>query len=512
MTKQSTSHEHKQTELKFFGHNCYLIDNDETFLLTDPWLSSKGAFFGSWFQYPKNHHLRDQLIYLSARKSGYVFFTHEHQDHFDLETLSLLDKKTTVIIPTYKDRFLYKTIKENGFDCLEISEGSELPLGTKISIKVFISDIGINSDCAILVKTNSFILLNQNDCKIFDRLHEIKEKITYYTVQYSGATWHPVCYINYSDKEKAEISNRKSSNKLTNVVKAIQKLKPNFFIPAAGPAIFPHLDPFLSFGQNNIFIHQDTLNDVLLKNNIHNVIYPIPGDIIDESIIYQQFTPPPTPSYLFAYKENTFDFWSSYSPDFSIIKLEKAINDRLEKIWDLNFECDTLLKFQWGELENEQLVIDLQAKQIIHRCDSVLSKIYILSAEKKYFSLMSSNNLWQDIYLSLRASLYRKPDDFNNFINIFLFSDPHNIRDRFISSLSISTEKILKINKNGVCYEINRYCPHQGADLSIAEINEHNEIECPRHNWRFSLDNNGQSLTSSHSIFAKEIKQILPKP
>jgi len=505
MTKRNTAQGLKKTELRFLGHNCYLINNNETFLLIDPWLTSKGAFCGSWFQYPKNHHLRDEVIHLSNSKPGYVYYTHEHQDHFDLETLSLLSPKTKIIIPAFQDRFLFGTIKETGFDCVEISENFDLSLGEQISLRIYISEVGINRDSAILVKTDNFVFFNQNDCKIFDRLRELKEKITYYSVQFSGATWHPVCYANYSNIEKIKISFRKSSSKINNIVKAIQELRPRFFLPAAGPAIFPYLDSFLSYGRNNIFIHQDTLNDFLSKNNIRNVLYPIPGDIIDDSIISRMFIPPPTPSELQAYKLNTFDFWRSYNTELSVTDLEKAINDRLDQIRDLDFECDTLLKLQWGELESEQLVIDLHSKKIIYQCDIASSKIYILRAERKYFSLMYSGTRWQDIILSLRSSPYRKPDNFNNFINLFLFSDVSNIRNSFVSSLSISTERILKINKSGVCYEMNRYCPHQGADLSHVEINELNEIVCPKHSWRFSLDNEGQSLNSSLSICAKKI-------
>jgi len=502
-----------QTQLRFLGHNCYLIYNDETFLLIDPWFSNKGAFFGSWFQYPKNHHLRDEIIKLSKTKKGYIYFTHEHQDHFDLETLKLLNPNTTVIIPAYKDRFLSKTIQENGFNCVELPENSLFLIGTQISAKVFISEVGINRDSAIFVATDNFTFFNQNDCKIFDRLNEIEEHITYYTVQFSGATWHPVCYTNYSENEKAEISRRKSSNKLANVVRAIQTLNPKFYIPAAGPAIFPYLDPFLSFGRDNIFIHQDILNDALNSNEIHNVLYPMPGDIINESLIGQKFIPAPTPSELEDYVSNTVDFWEKYNPEFSISKFKKAINDRLDKIWDLDFQCETLLQFKWGDERNEQLVVNLQSKEIIDQFEPSKKNIYSLKAEKKYFALMSSNHYrWQDIYLSLRAQPYRKPDNFDNYINLFLFSDPENIREGFISSLMISDERIIKVSPNGECYEMNRYCPHQGADLSDVEINEKNEIICPRHSWRFSLDEMGKSLNSSHTICAKKIKPTPPQP
>ena len=46
-----------------------------------------------------------------------------------------------------------------------------------------------------------------------------------------------------------------------------------------------------------------------------------------------------------------------------------------------------------------------------------------------YFGLMSDPKFrWQDIYLSLRATVSREPDIFNTFINIFLYSDIDNIR------------------------------------------------------------------------------------
>ena len=45
-----------------------------------------------------------------------------------------------------------------------------------------------------------------------------------------------------------------------------------------------------------------------------------------------------------------------------------------------------------------------------------------ISASKAYFSLMSNSSYrWQDIALSLRASVQRKPDMLNAFVNIFLF-------------------------------------------------------------------------------------------
>ena len=59
-----------------------------------------------------------------------------------------------------------------------------------INIRLYIKDIGITHDASILVKTKEFVF-NQNDCKVFDRLSDIREKIDFYSVQFSGANWHP---------------------------------------------------------------------------------------------------------------------------------------------------------------------------------------------------------------------------------------------------------------------------------------------------------------------------------
>jgi UDP-MurNAc hydroxylase len=491
--------------LHFMGHNCYLVDGLETFLLIDPWLSNKGAFFGSWFQYPKNHHLRDEIVNLSVKKKGFVYFSHEHQDHFDLDTLCLLSPNTTIIIPSYRDKFLFKIIKENGFECIELEENKIKFLGESIIVKIFINEVGVNRDSAILVKTNNFVFFNQNDCKIFDRLNEIDEKITYYSVQFSGATWHPACYSNYSAEERIEISQQKNKSKLANVVKAIKSLRPEYFVPAAGPAIFPYLDPQLSYGRDNIFIHQDTLSKALESNDIKNVLFPVPGDIVDKTLIGKKFVLPPTATELESYRENTINFWDLYTSEFSRHDLERVVNERLDQIWDLDFQCDTLLQFRWGESATEQFIIDLEAKRIINEFSVDFDKKYILSADKKYFSLMCSNYRWQDIYLSLRARPCREPDEFNNYINLFLFSDVDNIRDGFMSTLGIPDERVLVKGWDGAVYEINRFCPHQGADLSAAEVNEKQELLCPRHGWRFSLDKSGDVEHGAYSICSKKI-------
>ena len=59
-----------EKNLKFWGHNCFSVTFGNTMLLTDPWFSKSGAFFGSWFQYPKNHHFQSKV--LDMLETGYM--------------------------------------------------------------------------------------------------------------------------------------------------------------------------------------------------------------------------------------------------------------------------------------------------------------------------------------------------------------------------------------------------------------------------------------------------------
>ena len=99
-----------------------------------------------------------------------------------------------------------------------------------------IVDTGVNHDSSAIINIDSKIFVNQNDCKIFDRLSYLENiKVDYYAVQFSGATWHPACY----EIDEVEKISKKVLSKLVGGKKCDQKIKPKYYIPSAGPAVFP---------------------------------------------------------------------------------------------------------------------------------------------------------------------------------------------------------------------------------------------------------------------------------
>ena len=125
-------------------------------------------------------------------------------------------------------------------------------------------------------------------------------------------------------------------------------------------------------------------------------------------------------------------------------------------------------------------------------------------SSKKYFNLMTYKR-WQNVSLSFKSKIVVKPDQFSNDLNLFLFSDLSNIRNNFITTKKRVEERIIVESKNGRCFKIDKYCPHQKADLCNAEIDEDNNLICPVHAWKFNLNNGGKDNRSNLTINSKKI-------
>ena len=61
-------------------------------------------------------------------------------------------------------------------------------------LKLMIVDNGVNHDSTAVFQIDYKIFVNQNDCKIIDKLlYLVNLCVDYYFVQFSGAAWYSVC-------------------------------------------------------------------------------------------------------------------------------------------------------------------------------------------------------------------------------------------------------------------------------------------------------------------------------
>ena len=62
------------------GHAGMLIETASGSILCDPWFLP--AFFGSWFVFPRNDQLGDELLE-RIESADFLYITHLHADHHD---------------------------------------------------------------------------------------------------------------------------------------------------------------------------------------------------------------------------------------------------------------------------------------------------------------------------------------------------------------------------------------------------------------------------------------------
>ena len=69
-------------------------------ILMDPWMSKEGAFDSSWYQFPSNHKLGDEIRETISKtdKEVYIYISHEHKDHFDVPFLKTLEFLTPILV------------------------------------------------------------------------------------------------------------------------------------------------------------------------------------------------------------------------------------------------------------------------------------------------------------------------------------------------------------------------------------------------------------------------------
>ena len=97
-------------EVEVLSNNDHkdIVDiTDDIKILCDPWNSKNPAFYNTWYVYPFNDNL-DWKNYLDV---DVLYVSHLHKDHFDEETLKLLSKDITIVIPEFRQNRLIDKLK-----------------------------------------------------------------------------------------------------------------------------------------------------------------------------------------------------------------------------------------------------------------------------------------------------------------------------------------------------------------------------------------------------------------
>lgn len=522
--------------ITYLGHAGFLVETADAIVVADPWLSPEGAFDSAWMQYPQNHHLaamvREKLE--NSPKQRFLYISHEHKDHYDPAFLGTLRKRDlTLVLARFRRSALRDELASWGAKEIRIcDDGEVIPLPGGGHLKVLVEDAGVNRDSSLLIHAEGRTFLNINDCKLHDRMPRIAREdgpIHVFTGQYSGAIWHPPCY-EYERKQYESISRRKMFSKFEALARSIEALQPQVFLTSAGPACF--LDPELlpiNFEPVNIFPRAEKFFDYLqkrLKNSTTRYFEPMPGDVLDAQTLQwverakDWVEEKGFEAYVQAYAERMRPLFEARRRNLSkqeieaiLVRLACELQRKLDHL-ALHGRVATPLYVGLQELPHVFLRVDFPRRRV-EPVERILdeNRYTMVTRAADIGRVLDGHLIWEDFLLSLRMRLSRKPDHYDHILHAFLAMEAADLPafcEEVLQNEARQERTVVQAGEKR--YSIHRFCPHQGADLGEAWIEGGRYLVCPRHRWRFDLEDGGRCTMNATSIHARPVGEAPAEP
>lgn len=241
--------------VKYINSATVVVESNGIKVLCDPWLVD-GAYYGSWCHYPPLDINIEDFFDID-----YIYISHVHPDHLNIETLSQFPKNIPILIHDYEQKFVSRILGMIGFEkIIEIGHKKVLTLGNNFSIEILAADncdpekCGLFLGCSVgpghskslsidtiaVFNSKDSVVVNTNDCPYDlakDVCRYIKSKykeIDLLLVGYLGAGPFPQCFPDINEDEKIIACENKKNNFFNQTIKFITALEPQTFIPFAG--------------------------------------------------------------------------------------------------------------------------------------------------------------------------------------------------------------------------------------------------------------------------------------
>ncbi|HSJ92262.1 MAG TPA: Rieske 2Fe-2S domain-containing protein [Ilumatobacter sp.] len=503
------------------GHAGILIETDAGSILCDPWFVP--AFFGSWFVFPRNDQLSDDLRQ-RIEHADFLYITHLHGDHHDEPWLrEHLRRDIPILLPGYPTREQQRTLERLGFtEFVRTVDGEELELAPGLTIaihtEVSITD-GPGGDSAMVVSDGETRLVNQNDCRTTD-LDALRRHgpVDLHWLQYSGAIWYPMVY-EVPDDEMRRLVDAKVESQFARAMRYVDRLDARAVVPSAGPpafldddlwhlnvirgdelSIFPDQRSFLarldSAGRRGILAIPGT--EIEVTPDDITVTHPIPAAEVDQIFSMKKW-------YLRRYQADWRPWldemkagWNPPTTDL-IATLKAWWEPLLRMAPTLRGAVGANCLIRAGDLE---ILVDFPNGEVRAYDGEPYDFRFTIPRELVETVVAQKAVDWSNsLLLSARFSAWRA-GDFNEYLYNFLKSlsveRMRRTEAEAVRKLNPPTETEPEIELAG--YVVQRRCPHRNADLSVfGEIEpgpDGDVLVCTLHGWRFDCGT-GRCLTSN---------------
>ncbi|WP_433328509.1 Rieske 2Fe-2S domain-containing protein [Spirillospora sp. CA-294931] len=497
----------------FLGHAGIAVGGAAFRLLADPWLAPTGAFLGAWHQYPRNDHL-DARGVLDA---DWVAVSHEHLDHFDPWAIGRLPGRTRILIPKYPGPvFRERMVAAAGSrQVIEIPAWEKFPLDNKGSWITAIPELSpMCHDAAFLVVVDGRAVLHCNDARLTAAQarrakHLAGGRLDVMALQASGASWHPICY-EYPPAEMAEVSRGKRVSKLRAAQRLVRQTGPELAVPFAGPPCF--LDPEVA--RLNWVLDQETgafcdpeMATRWLRERLPSQYWEhfLPGDALD--LDTGAITRDPVSagfSYSDAFRPEYLERYAADraatvqgvlagfpEPGPGLFDRFAAHFDYLGGLSDyFRGRIDMTVRFEITGPHGGvwDVAFSPGGVKVGEAAPGAATDYRVTTAGRWLDAVLTGRIAWEDLLISFRLALYRDPDVYNDHLVGLLkhANAPALAAVEEYETGRDETERII-VQYAGRSFDIARYCPHAGEDLSVGAVVRDGQVHCLAHNFAYDL-------------------------
>jgi len=222
--------------IQFYTHACFSVENKDTILLNDPYLNGT-AFNDGW-----DLIVDDVVFDRFLDKKLFIYYSHEHPDHFSIPFLKSINKDIRkdikIIFQKTRDKRVKSFIENQGFSMLELENKARYEIS-----KGFFITIGQVPfyDSWALIEVDGKKILNANDCILEtpDRVQDIKEITNSVDILFTQFS-----YANWVEGGSTDGTSRAllAKEKLQRIRMQSDVLKPSFIVPFASMIRFCHIE------------------------------------------------------------------------------------------------------------------------------------------------------------------------------------------------------------------------------------------------------------------------------
>jgi UDP-MurNAc hydroxylase len=508
---------------EFFGHACLKLRvGSGPAVLTDPWFSPRGAFFGSWFQFPENAPLLDAAL----EGVTAICVSHHHADHLDRSTLRHACERApglTIHVPQYQTtwfaRRLSRVLPEIRSRIVEHPAYEPFPTDDGVSVFFVPEESPEYIDSAIVYTAGDSSVVDLNDARLTrDQLVRIRAmvgEVDILALQGSGASEYPINY-SYAEADMRARSVEKRRAKLEHCLRIIDVLEPRRVLFFAGPPVF--LDEALSRfnARSELSVFPDQLDIVRAVERDRpdiaaRTVFVLPGEELDDARLWSatDLSSPRLHPYLDkdAYiadyakrRSGIAPFEAGEVPDDVVVMAHLELLVRMSPAACRAIGGDVTFIIKGGAAERA-FTVDFEHRRVFPGQSA--APLYVLTVPASCFNaVVEETATWDDVFLSFRMTFDERTDRFVAMLKTLLkYPDLELLRATQAYDAAFGTEgsdtPMIDVSCGERRFRIQRFCPHAGGDLQHhARVDDDGTITCLAHRFRFDLET-GECLTAS---------------